>query len=193
MANPSLQHVTVLKHILQYLSGTRNYGIMYKALPRDLNFFHGYANAAYANADERKSTTGYLFMAGEGVITWSSKKQISTALSSTEAKYVALSEASCEACWLRNLYTELGFLDEDQPMIIKGDNKGSLTMARNPQFHKHSKHIDIRWHWIRELVKDGTITVESCCDPKQPVDILTKVLARPKHITHVTDMGLVPV
>jgi len=121
-ANPSLQHTSALKHILRYLSGTRTHGIVYKALPLQPSFFHGYANAAYhtayANADERKSTTGYVFIAGEGAITWSSKKQVSTTLSSTEAEYVALSEALREACWLRNLYTELGLLQEDMPTLI---------------------------------------------------------------------------
>ena len=161
-ANPSLQHHMALKRVLRYLSGTWTLGIVYKALPLQPSFFHGYADAAYGNADDKRSTTGYVFMAGEGAITWSSKKQISTALSSTEAEYVALSEASREACWLRNLYTELGLLQEDVPTQIRGDNDGSIAMARNPQFHKHSKHIDIRWHWICELVEDGTIKIESC-------------------------------
>ena len=102
--NPSLQHHTALKRILQYLSGTRSYGITYKAVEDRPDFFHGYANAAYANADDYKLTSGYVFLAGEGAITWSLKKQISTASSSTHAEYVALSEASREACWLRNLY-----------------------------------------------------------------------------------------
>ena len=192
-ANPSLQHMMALKRILRYLSGTRKFGIIYKALPSQPSFFHGYADAAYGNADDKKSTSGYVFMAGEGAITWSSKKQISTALSSTEAEYVALSEASREACWLRNLYTELGFLRENVPTLIRGDNDGSIAMARNPQFHKRSKHIDIRWHWIRELVEDGTIEIESCRDPEQPVDMLTKALARPKHLTHIKDVGLVSI
>ena len=89
-ANPSLQHQTALKRILRYLSGTSDYCIIYKALPEQSDFFHGYANAAYANTDENRSTTGYVFLAGEGAITWSSKQQISMALSSTEAEYIAL-------------------------------------------------------------------------------------------------------
>jgi hypothetical protein len=85
-ANPSLQHTTALKRILRYLSGTQDYKITYKALPAHPNFFHGYVDAAYANSDDNKSTTGYVFLAGEGAITWCSKKQITTALSSTEAE-----------------------------------------------------------------------------------------------------------
>jgi len=104
-ANPSLQHTTALKRILRYLCGTQSYCITYKAVSEKVDFFSGYADAAYANADEGRSTTGYVFLAGEGAITWSSKKQISTALSSTQVEYVALSEAAREACWLRNFET----------------------------------------------------------------------------------------
>ena len=192
-ANLSLQHVMVLKRVLRYLSGTHNLGIIYKALPLQPSFFHGYVDAAYGNADDKRSTSGYVFMAGEGAITWSLKKQISTALSSTEAEYVTLSEASREACWLRNLYTELGLLREDVPTLIRGDNDGSIAMAHNPQFHKHSKHIDIRWHWIQELVEEGMIKIGSCQDPEQPADMLTKVLAHPKHLTYINDVGLISI
>jgi hypothetical protein len=189
-ANPSLQHTTALKRILRYLSGTRDYRITYKALPARPDFFHGYADAAYANSDDNKSTTGYVFLAGEGAITWCSKKQITTALSSTEAEYVALSESGREACWLRNLYTELGLLKEDMTVTIYGDNEGSIAMAKNPQFHKRSKHIATHWHWIRELVREGTIAIESLQDPDQTADVLMKALPRQKHIKHVEEMGL---
>jgi hypothetical protein len=112
-------------------------------------------------------------------------------LSSTEAEYVALSEAGREACWLRNLYEELG-QSQEKPTLIKGDNDGSIAMARNPQFHKRSKHIATRWHWVRDAVEDQVIEIESCRDPQQTADILTKALARPKHQRHVKEMGLAP-
>ena len=189
-ANPSLQHTTALKRILRYLCGTQSYCITYKVVSKKVDFFSGYADAAYANADKGQSTTGYVFLAGEGAITWSSKKQISTALSSTQVEYVVLSKAACKACWLRNLYTELGLLKEDMPMTIKGDNDGSIAMARNPQFHKQMKHIAVQWHWIRELVQDGTISVDTCHNPDQTTDILMKALLCPKHAKHVEEMGL---
>jgi hypothetical protein len=161
-------------------------------LPDTTDLFTGYADAAYANADENQSMTSYVFLAGNGAITWSSRKQISTALSTVQAEYVALSEASREACWLRNLYTKLGMLKLDMPTMIKGDNDRSIAMARNPQFHKRTKHIAIQWHWIRELVQEGTISIESCRDPEQTADILTKALPRQKHAKHVEEMGLAP-
>ena len=115
-----------------------------------------------------------------------------TSLSSTQAEYVTLSEAACEACWLRNLYTELGLLDESQPTTIVGDNEGAIALAHNPQFHKRTKHIETRWHWIRELVQEGTIAIESCRDPDQTADVLTKALHRAKHLHHPQGMGLAP-
>ena len=143
-ANPSLQHVTALKRILWYLAGTKDLGITYSKAstnPTD-NSFYGFADAAYTNQDDHKSTSGYVFLAAGGAITWKSKKQTTIALSSTEAEYVALSEAAHEACWLRNLFEELGY-PQKSPTVIKGDNDGSIAMAKNQQFHSRSKHIAI--------------------------------------------------
>jgi hypothetical protein len=115
----------------------------------DNNLFYGYADAAYANADGLKSTSGYVFMAAGGAIMWKSRKQTVIALSSMEAEYITLSEAGHEASWLRNLYAELGFTQE-HPMKVYGDNKGSIVLTHNPQFHQHSKHIAIRHHWVQD-------------------------------------------
>ena len=190
-ANPSLQHNTSLKRILRYLAGTRNFEITYRksSTSSGANSTYGFSDAAYGNTDDLKSTSGYVFLAEGGAITWRSKKQTTIALSSTEAEYVALSEAGREACWLRNLYEELGY-KQMNPMLIKGDNDGSIMMAKNPQFHKRSKHINTQWHWIRDLVENNVVRIESCRDPKQTADVLTKALAKPKHIKHVGEMGL---
>ena len=147
-ANPSLQHVSMLKRMLHYLAGTKTHGITYsknhsKRVLDGENLFHGYADAAYANTDDYKSTSGYVFQMGGGAITWRSKKQTTIALSSTEAEYVALFEAGHEACWLRSLFEELGE-NQSLPTLIKGDNDGSIAMVHNPQFHKRSKHIATR-------------------------------------------------
>ncbi len=177
-ANLSLQHTRTLKRILRYLAGTKTYGITYTALPnknRETNLFHGYADASLANVEGCKSTSGYVFLEGGGAITWLSKKQSVVALSSTEVEYVALSEAGREACWLRSLYEELGF-KQTHPTLIKSDNNGAIAMAKNPQFHKRAKHIKMRWHWIRDLVEGGIMTIRSCRDADQTADIFTKVL-----------------
>ena len=209
-ANPSLEHYGSLKCILRYLAGTRDYGITYKkpsgqnneanlfhGLARNYepgdygenNIFHGFADAAFANADNYRSTTGYVFLAAEGAITWKSKKQTIIAMSSTESEYVALSEAGREAFWLRNLYDELGF-PQVGPTVIKSDNEGSVILSHNPQFHVCTKHIEIRHHWIQDLVNDKILDVQGCRDPEQTADILTKPLPKPKHQRHRREMGL---
>ena len=191
-ANPSLQHFTAVKRILRYLAGTQDHGITYSKSDANNgsdNIFDGFADAAYANHDDLKSTSGYVFLASGGAITWKSKKQTTIALSSTEAEYVALSEAAREACWLKNLYEELGYA-QHLPITIKGDNDGSIAMARNQQFHSRSKHIAIRWHWVRDLVEQNLIKIETCRDPQQTADVLTKALPRPKHHQHIMEMGL---
>ena len=130
-ANPSMQHVTMLKRVLQYLSGTRSYGITYHDVLGHPNQFFGYADALFANANNLKSTTGYVFKMSSSMITWYSKRQSVTALSTMEAEYIALSEATQEACWLRSLFSKLGFT-QTLPTMIFSDNKGSIAISRNP-------------------------------------------------------------
>ena len=87
---------------------------------------------------------------------------------------------------------ELGF-PQNTPTEIKGDNMGAIVMVRNPQFHKRSKHIATKWHWIHDLIQFGIVWAESCRDPEQTADALTKALARQKHKKHTTEMGLATV
>jgi hypothetical protein len=194
-ANPSFEHYTAAKRVLRYIKGTQNYGITYRDHntkligPPDSNLFYGFSDAAYANADDQRSISGYVFLSNMGAITWMSKKQTTIALSTTEAEYVALSEASREAIWLRHLYGELGFVQKE-PIILLGDNDGSVSMTKNAQFHKRTKHIDLRWHWVRNLVNDGLVNVIDCRDAQQTADIMTKSLPRPKYVRHVNELGL---
>jgi hypothetical protein len=175
--------------VLRYLSGTRLYGITYSDVLGHPNYFFGYADAAFANADDQKLTTGYVFMIAGGAMTWYSKQQSITALLSTEAEYIALSETAREACWLRSLFKELGF-EQVLPTEIRGDNKGTIAMLKNPQFHKRAKHIGVQYHSIREQVRKEEITVESCRTQQQTADVLIKPLPWVKHKQHVTEMRL---
>ena len=175
-----MQHVTALKRVLCYLSGTRSYGITYNNVLGHPNYFFGYADASFANTDDLKSITRYVFMMAGGAITWFSKKQSITAMSTTEAEYIALSEVAHKVHWLRNLFFKLGFA-QSLPTTIRGNNDGSIAMTKNLQFHKRSKHIDLQYHSIREQVQRGEITVESCRTNNQTADVLTKPLACAKH------------
>jgi hypothetical protein len=188
-ANPSMQHVSALKRVLRYLSGTRTYGITYSDVLWHPNQFFGYADASFATTDKLKSITGYVFKMSGGAITWYSKKQSVTALSTTESEYIALSKAAREARWLRNLFSELGFAQKLLTTIF-GDNEGSIAISKNPQFHKRAKHIGVQFHSVKEHVRDGVITVESVRSQHQTADVLTKPLPRAKHKQHVAEMGM---
>jgi hypothetical protein len=190
-ANPSMQHQTALKRILWYLSGTRMHGITYKQVPEPI-IFKGFANAAYQNRDNGKLTTGYVFITTEGAITWQLGRQSIMASSSTEAEYIALWEAGKEASWLRNLYRELGY-PQQQPTTLMENNEGAYLIAKNPIFHKRTKHIDSKFHWVREKVAAGRFDPELCCTEDQTTDVLTKALPCPKHEKHAHEMGLLTV
>jgi hypothetical protein len=136
---------------------------MYLASPsrnRNTNLFDGYTDAAYRNAGDSKSTSSYIFTAGGGAIMWMARKQSVIALSSTEAEYVALSEAGREASWLRELYKELGY-EQLTSTTICGDNEGAIAMTRNPQFHKKSKHIAHKRHWVQGGGRTGNFDIQS--------------------------------
>jgi hypothetical protein len=192
-ANPSLQHYGALKRVLRYLAGTKTLGITYRKTQDNnqssKNLFYGFADTSHASEDDMKSVTGYVFLAGGGAVTWKSKKQTIIALSTTEAEYIALSEAGREAVWLRNLYGELGFAQQSAT-TINGDNNGSVVLTRNPQFHQRSKHIALRYHWVRDLVTDGILHIQHCRDPENTADVLTKALPKPKHQRHRGEMSI---
>ena len=178
-SNPQKEHWTALKRILRYLKGTTNIGILYKQDGSDKCI--GYSDADWAgDTSDRKSTSGYIFMLSGGPISWSSKKQKCVALSTAEAEYVALSGAAQECLWLRQLEAELGCPPEG-PTLIFEDNQSAIAMAKNPQFHGRAKHIDIRYHFIREQVASGTIKIEYCATKDMAADIMTKGLTREQH------------
>ena len=108
---------------------------MYNDILGHPNYFLGYANASFANTDDLKLITEYVFMMAGSTITWFFKKQSITAMSTTEAEYIALSKVAREARWLRNLFSELGFA-QPLPTTIRGDNDGPIAMLKNLQFHK---------------------------------------------------------
>lgn len=140
----------------------------------------GFSDADWAgDTNDRKSTSGYVFMLSGGAVSWSSKKQKCVALSTAEAEYIALSSAAQESIWLRQLLTELG-KSLEMPTVLFEDNKSSIAMTRNPQFHGRAKHIDIKHHFIREQVSRGKVQLEYCPTAEMTADILTKALSREK-------------
>jgi hypothetical protein len=142
---------------LRYLQGTIGYGLRY-ATNVDLSL-EGYADADWAgSAVDRKSTLGSCFTLGSAMVSWCSRKQSSVALSTIEAEYIALSVEVREAVWLRKLLTDL-FNHEMDPTTIHCDNQSCVKLSKNPVFHDKSKHIEIKYHYIRDMVQRKTVHV----------------------------------
>jgi hypothetical protein len=155
----------------------------------DAEMFYGYSDASFASESDGKSISGHVFMSGNGPIVWGARKQRMVVLSTTEAEYVALSEAAREAAWLRNLYEELGHT-QTAPTLIRGDNQGSMAIAENPQFHKRTKHFSVKVHYIREQINEKVVQVEYCPTSEMVADIMTKPLARARHVQHSESLGM---
>ena len=176
MANPGLQHWKAVKRILRYLQGTLDLGLKLGGKNATASL-KGYSDSDWGGSlDDRKSTTGFVFDFG-GPISWQSKKQPTVALSSTEAKYMALTQAAKEAIWLQGLLSELG-IKETRPTTILEDNQGCIALAKNPTSHARTKHIDIRHHFIRETLENGQIKLEYCPTTDMVADILTKAIPK---------------
>eukprot|EP00253_Pinus_taeda_P009291 PITA_09291 len=127
------------------------------------------------SVDDRKSTSGYVFHMGSGAISWASKKQSIVALSTAEAEYVAATAAACQSVWMRRMLRSLG-QEQAKATVIFCDNSSAIALSKNSVFHKRTKHIDTRFHYIRELVNNGEIVLEHCRTQEQVADILTKPL-----------------
>ena len=127
--------------------------------------------------DSMKSTTGFLSMYAGGCLSWNSRLQPTVAKSSTEAEYIGLSSACDEAVWLRQLFCDLGHSFQ-QPTTIYEDNQGAIDLSYNPVHHKRTKHINVRYHSIREKVEEGTIAIKHIPTENQVADLLTKSISK---------------
>ena len=179
-------HWKCAKRVLRYLQGTKNFSLIFSKNDEPLV---GFVDADWASdKNDRKSYTGFVFKLSEGSISWKCKKQSTVALSSTEAEYMALSEAAKEAIYLRNLLGELtGKLDY---IKIFNDNQSAQKLSANPIFHERTKHIDVRHHFVREIVSHNLIKIEYLPTAEMTADILTKGLNSVKHHKFVKNLGL---
>ena len=148
-------HWVAAKHILRYVVGTVDYGLDYRRLGgvgligfTDLDWV--------GSASDRKSTYGCYFSLGSAVVSWLSRKQKFIAFNFAEVEYMAASQASCEALWLRKFMVDL-FGQELRPTIIHCDNQSCIRLSENPVLHDRSKHIEIRHHFIRDYVQRGAV------------------------------------
>ncbi|GJX94105.1 ribonuclease H-like domain, reverse transcriptase, RNA-dependent DNA polymerase [Tanacetum coccineum] len=188
MQDPKEHHLKAVKQVIRYIKGTKKHGIIYKK--EGGCKITGYSDSSYGiNTDQGKGTTGIVFYFGESPITWCTQKQPTVALSSCESEFMAATGAACQALWLKRLLNELTGWEEKR-ITLKVDNVSAIALVRNPVFHGRSKHIDIRYHFIRECVENGHINVEHVSGELQRADILTKALPRLKFVTMRQMLGV---
>nr|GFB73026.1 ribonuclease H-like domain, reverse transcriptase, RNA-dependent DNA polymerase [Tanacetum cinerariifolium] len=166
-----------IRQVLRYVKGTKDYGITYKH--NGGKKIHGYNDSSYGvNTQEGKGTTSIIFYYGESPISWSTQNQATVALSSCESKFIA----ATQALWLKRLLSKLTHSQEEK-VTIQVENKSAISLMKNPVFHGRSKHIDMKYHFIRECVEREDIQVEFVNGEYQKADILIKALSKIKLLT----------
>jgi hypothetical protein len=192
MSKPLKSHFLAAKRILRYINGTVHYGVLFPySSNRETLELVGFSDADWCGDKiERKSTSGYLFKFQGAPVSWCSKKQPVIALSSCEAEYVAGSLASCQANWLQSLLSEMGII-EDITVVLNLDNKSAINLAKNPISHGKSKHIETRFHFLRDQVSKGKLKLEFCSSEDQQADIMTKAVKRDQFLKLRREMGVV--
>ncbi|KAJ3474091.1 hypothetical protein NLI96_g12656 [Meripilus lineatus] len=189
-ASPGTEHWAALQRVYKYLRGLSFLKLTFRGNKTSSLTPLGYVDADWAaDINNRRSITGFVYLLADGAICWSSKKQHSTALSSTEVEYMAACNATKEALWLQSFLQELGYA-QDPATTILIDNQSAMALAKNPAFHDRSKHIAIRYHFICEKVEDGIIQLEYVPTNDQVADIFTKGLSCEKHVCFIGRMGL---
>jgi hypothetical protein len=186
MTNPGKQHWEAVKWILRYLRGTTDRCLCFRRGELKLQ---GFVDADFAaEVDHRRSTTGYVFTVGTTAVSWISQIQKIVALSTTEAEYIAVTEASKEMIWLQGLLAEMGFKQEKN--VLHSDSQSAIHLAKNSAFHSRTKHIGLRYHFVRSLLEDGVLTLEKIQGSKNPADMLTKTVTIEKLKLCSTSVGL---
>ena len=189
MQRPTTEHQQAVKRILRYVAGTFDYGLHYPRCPGAAHFI-GYSDSDHAgDIDTSKSTSGTLFFLGKCPISWQSVKQQVVAMSSCEAEYIAASTASTQALWLARLLGDL--LGRDTGAVeLRVDSQSALALAKNPVFHERSKHIRLRYHFIRDCLAEGSIKARYINTKDQLADLLTKPLGKIKFVELCSRSGM---
>ncbi len=174
------EHMIAVKQLYQYLQATKDLKIVYRDGLTQHPHLEVYTNADWAgNKKTRRSTSTYVAMLAVYPISWSSKRQTTVAQASTEAEYIAVSEATKETVWIGRLLEELCQL-EIYPILLYYDNQGLIALAKNPENHQRTKHIDVWYYYIQEKEEDGTIAIDYLLTEEMLVNRLTKALTSAK-------------
>ncbi|KAH9668961.1 Integrase catalytic domain-containing protein [Citrus sinensis] len=179
-------HWIIVKRILRYIRGTSDVALCYGGSEFTVR---GYVDSDFAgDLDKRKSTTGYVFTLAGAAVSWVSKLQTVVALSTTEAEYMAATQACKEAIWIQRLLEELGHKQQKIPMFC--DSQSALHIARNPAFHSRTKHIGVQYHFVREVVEDGSVDLQKIHTKENLADVLTKPINTDKFVWSRSSCGL---
>jgi hypothetical protein len=190
MEEPHEEHLAAVKYILRFIAGTADKGLFYPRKEEGDQLL-GYSDSDLArDLDSRKSTSRVLFFLGRSPISWQSTKQRVVALSSCEAEYIAAATAACQGIWLARLLSELKDAEVQVP-VLRVDNKSTISLINNPVHHDRSKHIEVRYHLIREYANTGQLEVKFIRTEEQLGDILTKPLSKNKFRELSAKIGLI--
>jgi phosphoribosyl-AMP cyclohydrolase len=168
------EHWTTVKRVFRYLCGTASYGLCYQGRPglEKVVDIHGFVDVDWArDLDRRRSTSGYVFNLFGGAISWMSKRQDVVALSTTKVEYVATTHASKEAVWLQIFCSGIGLVK--QAIRIDCDNHSVIFSVKNPTYNSKKKHIDIQYHFVRDMVEENKILLMKVDTMKNVADSLT--------------------
>lgn len=185
MSKPTEEHWQLAQRVFRYVKRHQWNILSFSGIEATIE---GYVDASFADHVQSKSTTWYTFLIGKGACYWASKGQSLTAQSTTEADYIAATDAAKEAMWLRHLVQELGVKQTEVPLF--GDNQSALALSRNPEFHARTKHIDVRFHSVRECIEKAVIDYKYVPTSRNTADVLTTALARLKHEFYYRKLGL---
>ena len=176
--------------MMRYLKGTQHYELTYGCGSGKQQQLYGYSDSDWGNdVNDRRSFTGWVFLLHDGAVSWQSCKQRTVALSSVEAEYMAATHAAREAVWWRTFLTELG-QSPSTAITVHSDSQGAIALAKNPEHHKRTKHIDIQHHFVREQVTAGAVVMPHIGTEEMAADVLTKALPVERHVTLARKMGV---
>jgi hypothetical protein len=191
MSKPGKEHWTTVKRVFRYLRGTASYGLCYEGrtgLDRVVDI-HGFVDADWdIDLDRRRSTSGYVFNLFGGEISWMRKRQVVVALSTTESEYMVATHASKEAIWLQRLCSGIGLVQE--AVRIECDSQSAIFLVKNPAYHSKTKHIDVQYHFVRDMIEEKKVSLMKVDTLKNVADSLTKSMSTEKFSWCRGSMGI---
>jgi hypothetical protein len=187
--NPGMAHWSTAKRVLRYLKGTKDYGLTYTKGGLNSNHMYRYADVSFATNADMTSTNGHVFILNGAAIMWNSKRQRAVALSTAEAEYTLMADSAREIVWLRNLYSEIRYGQNELTKLF-GDNQSVIAITTNLQYHTRSKHFNIKYHYLRQQIRAEQISLSYCPTDNMTANVLTKALPRAKHQMHARALSL---